>query len=93
MTDDDSTDDERNGYAVYHLPEAAAERAVERFKRKAARIEAGADDVAASGTVYLQDTLHDEASDGPVTFLIDGEPLGSWLNGRVDRMKIEADDE
>jgi len=87
-TDDD---DEPNSYTVHHITEAAAERAVERFEAKADAIEAGADDVAASGAVFIQDALLDEATDA--TYLIDGQPLGEWLGGRVDRMKVTADDD
>jgi len=92
-TDDETeteTETESNSYTVHHITEADAERAVERFEEKAAAIEAGADDVAASGAVFLQDALLDEATEA--AFLVDGEPLGSWLNGRVDRMKVPADD-
>jgi len=89
--DDDSTDTEPAAYTVHHIPESAAERAVDRFNRKAALLDEG-EDVAASGTLYVFDTLLDEVDDTAV-FLVDGEPAGEWLNGRIDRMKVTPGDD
>jgi len=84
---DESTDDELTGTAIYAIPEPAAERAVERFREKAAAADAG-EACALSDRYYIQDALLDEVDD-TATYLIDGEPLGSWLNGRIDRMVID----
>ena len=84
---DESTDDELTGTAIYAIPEPAAERAVERFKEKAALADDG-EACALSDRYYIQDALLDEVDD-TATYLIDGEPLGSWLNGRIDRMVID----
>lgn len=87
-TEHDSSSD-AGGYTVHHIDAAAAERAVARFQRKAERAEAG-ERVATSGEVYIEDALLEEISD-EARFLIDGEPLGSWVAGRVDRMTVETD--
>jgi hypothetical protein len=91
---DDSTEPDHDttagGYTVHHIDEDAAKRAVRRFQAKADRAETG-ERVAASGTVYIEDALLEEVDDG-ARYLIDGEPLGSWLAGRVDRMVIEGNE-
>jgi hypothetical protein len=90
---DDSTDLEPtsdDGYTVHHIDADAAERAVERFERKAAAADAG-EDVGLSDRLFIEDELLAETADES-TFLIDGEPLGSWLAGTsVDRRRIDTD--
>jgi hypothetical protein len=90
-TDDGSTDPDPANYSVHHVAEAEAERAVDRFRRKVDRIEAGeANDVTASGPVYLHDSLH-EVLHGPDVYLVDGQPLDEWLGGRVEETRVEVD--
>jgi hypothetical protein len=86
--DDDRT--EANSYTVHYIAESDARRALKRFKAKAEAVEAG-EYPAVSDTVHVKDSMFDELTD--VMILIDGEPLDSWINGRVDRMKVTADDE
>ena len=99
MSDDTPTHDGRTesehesdagGYTVHHIDKAAAERAVARFQAKADRADAG-ERVATSSAVYIQDALLEEVDDES-WYLIDGEPLGSWLAGRVDQMRIDVDE-
>ena len=91
-TDGDSIEPEPTAYTVHHVPEPAAERAVDRFRRKVERLERGdTNDVATSGVVYLEDSLH-EVTDGPGMFLVDGEPLDEWLDGRLDETTVRTDE-
>ena len=86
--------DDSDSYTVNHLSEADAEAAVDAFEARVDRIEAGeANEVTASGTVFLEDEIHDIVSDGPTVYLVDGEPLAEWLDGRVEETRVDADAE
>jgi hypothetical protein len=100
MTESDHTDDTgiaselestTDGFTVHHIDEQAAERAVDEFRKKADRADDG-EDVGLRGRIFIEDELLAQTADES-TFLIDGEPLGSWLADRVDRRVIDTSDE
>lgn len=76
----------------YHVPREAAERAVERFKRRRERVENGAEGKCAGGTSTLHDYLYDEI-DEQVDIWVGGLTLAEFASrAGLESMTIDPDE-
>jgi len=85
--DDGRQQDEKPTVPVlYHVPPAAVDRAIHRFKRRRAN------NPTPGRRTYLKEYIYDGIDERPVIYVGD-EPLAEYASGRVESMVIEPDGE
>jgi hypothetical protein len=73
----------------YQVPQAAADRAIARFRHRRQSVLEG--DSELEHTVTLAEYLYEEIEEVPVIY-VGAEPLYEYVGGRVDSLTIEPDD-
>lgn len=81
--DEPPTDEKPTVPVFYHIPQAAADRAIERFKHRREY------DKAPARTKWLAEYIYDEIEEKHV-FWVEDEPLDDYAESRVESTTIEA---